>query len=270
MWTGSGKSFWSDASRNIMKKEEQLILAQAEDKIEQSRTRGYITWTPFLDSHQQSVLRKALAREDTGVSLEFYGGYDDAERVILACAPPYLQLEEAEPLTVLRVSRVKSGGKPLTHRDYLGSLIGLGIRREMTGDILVREDGADIIVLRDIAEFILNNYNKAGKTELSVEQKSIGELIVPPVRSVTVHTTVASLRLDNILSSGFGISRTKAGAAVRAGLVSVNHTEAEKPDMNVGEGDLVTMRKSGRIRVTQVGGRSRKDRVYVTLEKYGR
>ena len=268
MWTGSGKSFWSDASRNIMKKEEQLILAQAEDKIEQSRTRGYITWTPFLDSHQQSVLRKAIAREDTGVSLEFYGGYDDAERVILACVPPYLQLEEAEPLTVLRVSRVKSGGKPLTHRDYLGSLTGLGIRREMTGDILVREDGADIIVLRDIAEFILNNYNKAGKTELSVEQKSIGELIVPPVRSVTVHTTVASLRLDSILTTVWNMSRGKAQALIQGEKVTVNGRLITSSSFEPGENDRISVRGFGKFVFLGVEGSTRKGRLKVNISLF--
>ena len=70
------------------------------------------------------------------------------------------------------------GGRQLTHRDYLGSLLGLGIKREKTGDIIVRDDGADIVICEELAEFVSLNYDKAGRTSLSVEILPIGDLKV--------------------------------------------------------------------------------------------
>lgn len=260
--------------------EDKLILAQAEDRIRQCEERSYMTSTSFLDPHQQSVLRQAIARQSThggyGCSLEFYGGYPDAERVVLVCLPDYLTLENAEPLTVIRVRPIGGGsigaarspgssskGKQLTHRDYLGSLMGMGIKREMIGDILVRDDGADIIVLDEMSDYLMREYRKAGRTNLSAEQVSIADLIIPEPKVKAVRDTVASLRLDNMVSAAFGIPRTKAVLAIQSGLVFVNHVEASKPDASVEEGDLITLRRSGRARVTSVGGRSRKDRIYV-------
>ncbi len=110
-----------------------------------------------------------------GVKLKLYGGYDDAERCIAVCLPDYMHAEPEseeqhleELLSVIRVSTPK-GGRKLTHRDYLGSVLSLGITRDVIGDILVREDGADIVVIAEIADFIDINYDKAGRTNLSVK-----------------------------------------------------------------------------------------------------
>lgn len=197
----------------------------------------------------------------------FYGGYEDAERVILINLPDYARLADNNPLTVIRACKAE-GGRELTHRDYLGSLVGLGIKRELLGDILVREDGADIIVLSDIAEFILSNYCKAGRTALSLSQHHISELIVPKVKRTRITDTVASLRLDSVTASAFGLARGKAAEAIGRGIVFVNHLEVTKPDFQVKEGDKITLRGKGKACLTEIGGRSRKDRVYITIERY--
>ncbi len=197
----------------------------------------------------------------------FYGGYEDAERVILINLPDYARLADNNPLTVIRACKAE-GGRELTHRDYLGSLVGLGIKRELLGDILVREDGADIIVLSDIAEFILSNYCKAGRTALSLSQHHISELIVPKVKRTRITDTVASLRLDSVTASAFGLARGKAAEAIGGGIVFVNHLEVTKPDFQVKEGDKITLRGKGKACLTEIGGRSRKDRVYITIERY--
>ena len=141
--------------------EDRLIIALAEDKIGQCEERNYIVNTGFLDTHQQSVLRQAFARRSFGCSVVFTGGYEDAERRILLCLPDYIcepgtkvseeDVSDTGVLTVIRAIVQNPGGRPLTHRDYLGSLMGVGIKREMIGDILVRENGADIIALSEIA-----------------------------------------------------------------------------------------------------------------------
>lgn len=266
-------------------KEDSFLLGQIEDRIAQCENKYITTYTGFLDSHQQSLARlycrknhvpvfdraaeQAAAAEGRLPSCRtrFYGGYDDAERVILINLPDYAFLEDDDPLTVIRAS-VSAGGKSLAHRDYLGSLTGLGIKRDLLGDILVRPDGADIIVLADIAEFLLMTWCKAGRAGLSLEQVPVRELIVPEIQRKTITDTVASLRLDNMVAAAFGLSRVKAAEAVKSGIVFLNHVETVKADAPVGEGDQITLRGKGKARVAGIGGRSRKDRIYVEIERY--
>jgi RNA-binding protein YlmH len=249
-------------------KEDNILLGQAEDKIRQCFERSMPTNTVFLDPHQQSLVRGEFMKQSWGCALEFYGGYEDAEREVLLCLPDYATVATADPLAVISAAVVNPGGRRLKHGDYLGSLTGLGIKREMTGDILVRDDGADIIVLEEIADFIVASYGKAGRVDLHVEKKQISELIVPERQLTRVTDTVASLRLDNIVSSAFGISRTKATQAISQGLVFLNHMEATKSDAKVSEGDRIVLRHKGRADLEEVGGNSRKGRIYVVFQRY--
>lgn len=248
-------------------KEDNFLLGQIEDKINQCENQYIPVHTVFLDAHQQSLARTLISRRAFHGELVFYGGYEDADRTVLLCLPDYASLEDNNPLTVIRASKA-DGGKELTHRDYLGSLVGLGIKREMTGDILVRADGADIIVLEEIAEFILTNYVKAGQANLSLTQHPISELIIREQNKKILKDTVASLRVDNIIASAFNLSRSKAAEAITRGLVFVNHIEITKTDFKVSEGDSITLRGKGKARLIEISGKSRKDRQYVILEKY--
>lgn len=261
-------------------KEDNFLLGQIEDKITQCENKYIVTHTGFLDSHQQSLARTYCRKnylpvfdaEPEADSLPpvrtiFYGGYEEAERVILINLPDYAALSDYDPLTVIRASKAE-GSRELSHRDYLGSLVGLGIKRELLGDILVRPDGADIIALTDIADFILLNYYKAGRTNLSLSQLPIDELIVPEQKRTVMTDTVASLRLDSVVASAFGLSRGKAAEAIGRGIVFVNHVEVTKSDFAVSEGDKIVLRGKGKACLTEIGGRSRKDRQYITIEKY--
>ena len=250
-------------------KDDKMLLAGVDDKFGQCSRQYRITHTNFLDLRQRSLIEKhskqmSLASSD--VRLEFYGGYEDAERTVAVFLPDYADICDC-PLSVIRI-KTPPGGRKLTHRDYLGSLTGLGIKRDMTGDILTYENGADIIVLDEISDFILLNYNKAGRTTLQPEAVELSELRIPESRTVTVKDTVASLRLDNVISSAFQISRAKAADAVRAGLVFVNSMQSEKPDMQVEEGVKLVLRGKGKAYLRQVGGRTRKDRIAVTIERF--
>lgn len=265
-------------------KEDNFFLGQLADKIDQCENKYITTYTNFMDGHQQSIARIYCRKnfipatdddpykpEDMGsippTRTIFYGGYDDAERVILINLPDYAFLEAEEPLTVIRATKAE-GSRDLTHRDYLGSLIGLGIKREMVGDILVREDGADIIVMSDFADFVMMNYCKAGRTNLSLTQHSIKELIVPERKTQTITDTVASLRLDSVVASAFNLSRGKASEVITRGIVFVNHMETTKPDQQVAEGDRITLRGKGKAILSEIGGKSRKDRQYIKIERY--
>lgn len=251
-------------------KEDKILLALAEDRFHQCSSQYAAANTDFLDLRQRGLVEalcRRLCQGDSDVRRRFFGGYEDAERTICLFLPDYAQIEDSSPLAVVRAETAPDA-KKLTHRDYLGSLMGLGIRREKIGDILTHETGADIIVMEEIADFLLYNYGQAGRTPLKVTRVPLAELRVPEQKSLLQKDTVASLRLDNVLSSAFCLSRAKAAEAIRAGLVFVNSAPAEKPDLQVKEGDKLVLRGKGKAFLREVGGKTRKERIFIRTERY--
>lgn len=246
-----------------------MLVAGAEDKFRQCCQQYCMTYTNFLDLRQRSLIEislRELGVSGSEVRCVFYGGYEDAERTMAVFLPDYADERDC-PLSVIRI-KVPAGSRKLTHRDYLGSILGLGIRREMTGDILVTDSGAEIIVMDDVKEFILLNYCKAGRTTLKLEAVQVEELNIPEQKTVMINDTVASLRLDNVISSAFQMSRAKASEAIRGGFVFVNSMQSEKPDMQVDEGSKLVLRGKGKAYLKTVGGRTRKDRIFIEIERY--
>jgi RNA-binding protein YlmH len=257
------------AGRTALPREEEQIRARAEDLMRRCREQYRLTASGFLDLHQQSAVR-AWLREDSGPEGRLAGGYEEAERRLLLCVPDYLAAPEAHPEEeAIAVLRVHWRQRPApTHRDLLGALLGLGIRRETVGDILVREDGADILVLREMAEFLAVHFCRAGRAELTVGIVPLSELRVPPARTREIRDTVASPRLDTVTAAAFGLSRARAAAAVRRGIVFVNGEQVMKADRQLEEGDRLVLRGSGKAVLTRIGGRSRKGRLYICLQRY--
>ncbi len=249
-------------------KEEKIILAKALDELERCRSENRICYTDFLDMRMQGLLTSEI--KYSGVNYFFDGGYDTAERRIAVFLPDWATEDnylEDRPIKILRVLH-KLGGRELSHRDYLGSILGLGLSRSKIGDILVYKNGADIIIDSELEEFLLANYFKAGRTELSLSAVPIEELNLSEVRTEIIKDTLASLRLDAFLASAFRSSRARAQEAIRQGLVFVNHAECLKPDKELEEGDIVVLRGKGKCVLEEIGGTSKKDRTFISIKKY--
>lgn len=250
---------------------DELIRAKAEDRIAQCRDGWYVTSTGLLDSHEQAIVQGVTRRGSAGVRTLMYGGYEGAERRMLVCIPADIPMTDEEAVSgLLEVLRVEkpSISRELSHRDYLGSILGLGIDRSVTGDILVRDDGADIIIMPEIADFLQREYSQVGRTVVKVSTVPIEELIIPDVRTEVIKDTVPSLRLDCVISSAFRISRAKAAEAIRAGIVSVDHIECLKTDFRLEEGAIMVLKGKGKAVLREVGGESKKNRVWIKIEKY--
>ncbi len=248
-------------------KEDNILLGNISDKIRQCENQHRVTRSAFLDIRQQSLV-EGLCKKEHPVNYRFYGGYEDAERKVILFFPNHMDMEdmakmEGNPLAVINMN--KKSSKELSHRDYLGSLLGLGIKRETLGDILVREDGTQVIVLAEIEEFILNHYEKAGRTELHLFSETVENIIVPPVKIVEKRDTVASLRLDNMIASAFSLSRAKASEGIAGGLVYINGLLCLKSDKLVQEGDKLVFRGKGKCLLKEVLGTSKKDRMIVLI-----
>lgn len=260
-------------------KEDDLLLAGIADKIDQCERYGMLTHSAFLDL-RQGALARAFCAKRRGLQVCFYGGYEQAERVIAVFFPDYLALPTEEgrllwlaeneadnPLTVLRVR--KDPFHTLTHRDYLGALMGLGVKRETAGDLLVGEDGCDILLLKSVAPYLKEHLTQAGRARLDGAFVPIGELRKAEEKRELVPCVVASLRLDNVVSAAFSVSRAAAAEAIQKGLVFVNALACEKTAAPVKEGDRIVFRTKGKVRLAQVGGVSKKGRLHITIERYG-
>lgn len=246
-----------------------LITARINDLVGRVRDGYYAAATGFLDTHEQALARRlAASAASAGVRMFFYGGYDDAERRILVCAPEDWYTEDfSDYLRILRVS-TKKGSTSLTHRDYLGSILGLGIERTLIGDILCRKDGADILISADISDFLMTEYTQAGRVELAREITTVDEIILPEQRREIIRDTVSSVRLDSVVASAFRVSRANAQAACRSGLVSIDHAEVAKPDARVEEGSVLVMKGKGKAILREVGGESKKGRLWIVIERF--
>lgn len=250
--------------------DDRLVMARVLDKQEQARGRNVPAYTDFLSPQQQAqaaaLLRAAGVGEDQYVVL---GGYGGAERGILLFLPDWLDRLDAEsqsPLRLLRAAfRAEYG---LTHRDLLGSLMGLGIVREKVGDILTDAESCDLVVLDSVAEFLLQNWDTAGRAHLAVREILPEELRVPEMKCEEVRDTVSSLRLDAVAATGFKLARGKAAGLIEGGKVQVNWRECAKPDKLLSEGDVVSARGFGKFEVFSVGGVTRKGRTSIVLKRY--
>lgn len=250
--------------------EERMMLARVLEKADTCREKCYVTSTRFLDMREAALAEEILHQRGEH-RWRFLGGHEDAERRVIVFLPDYLEDLEADsedmPITAIRCTKNKAD--TLTHRDYLGSLMGLQIKRECIGDILIGGHGADIVVLKEIAPFLLLNYTKAGRKHLSTEEIPLSRLIVPVPKVTQIRDTVASLRLDAVCASLFRIPRTRAVEAIKGGRVFLNQRPCMQPDRDVTEGDKITLRGMGRGELEEVLGESRKKRIVISLKKFG-
>ena len=248
--------------------EERLILAKILDRAEQTRNRSIPAATDFL-SPAQLARAGDLLRLAGFMDYAALGGYETAERRLLLFLPDWLEAEEAESQSPIRCLRAAFRAEyRLTHRDFLGSLMGMGIVREKVGDILVGPDSADLIVLDTVADFLLRSWDSAGRAKLTVSAIEAENLHIPAVSCQEVRATVSSLRLDAVASSGFRMARGKAAALIESGKVQVNWRECVKPDKLLSAGDTVSARGFGKFELSEVGGVTKKGRTSIVLRVY--
>lgn len=248
--------------------EERLLVAGLLDKEQACRTRGYLTYTKFLSMGERARCMEAVRLAGATGHALFWGGYVDAERGLYLFYPDYLDEESAKqaaPIVLLRAHKRKED--TLAHQDYLGALMGLQIDRSVVGDILVHDEGADILVLEEMADFILLHFAQAGRKHISLTREPMETLRAVPSVQKTGSGSVASPRLDSVAALLFGLPRKEAQARIEKGLVFVNNLPCLKPERLVAEGDRITVRGAGRAQVTAFGGTSRKGRIFLEFIK---
>ncbi|MCI8303297.1 MAG: RNA-binding protein [Lawsonibacter sp.] len=251
--------------------EERILLARVLDKLELAQGRDVPAHTPFLSPGEQAAVTGLLNAWGRPRHL-FQGGYPGSERQICLFLTSWQEedsvLSDPEgPLAALEARFPEAA--PLTHRDILGSLMGLGITREVVGDILLPRPGlCQVVVLREALPILLSQWEGAGRYRADLAEISLEQLTPKPAQVKTIRDTVATPRLDAVTAAGFSLSRSKAAALIAGGRVSLNHRECLKPDRQVGQGDVLTCRGLGKCVVKEVPGQSKKGRTMLIIERY--
>ena len=247
--------------------EDRILLAKVWDKIHTGLNRDIPASTCFLSPRELEMTRYLFGDLP---GLTAFGGYEDAERKMLIYLPDYMDeayLHQAgAPLVCLRASWYEADS--LSHRDLLGALMGAGIGRETTGDICMDKTSCDFFVTDEIAPYILQTLTSAGRTKLRLQAIDLSQVHIPEPETIEIRDTVASVRLDSIISSGFRISRSQASQYITAGKAAIDGLPCEKPDRTVAENAKITVRGLGKLHLRTVGGQTRKDRIRITIDRY--
>lgn len=244
-----------------------MLLAKLWDKIDGGMRRNILASTCFLSPRELELARYLFGTVD---GLHEFGGYPDAERKMLVFLPEYLDefalLEPDSPVTCLH-ARFFQGDSP-NHRDFLGALIGAGVSRENIGDICVGDEGCDFFVTSQIAPFLLEEFRQVGRTHIQLETVKLCQVQVAEAKVKEIKDTLASLRLDSVISSGFRIGRSLASQYVTSGKAAINGLPVEKPDRLVPEGAKVSVRGLGKIKLAKVNGTTKSGRLSVVIHQY--
>ena len=256
---------------------DKFLLGYINDKLEKSKEQYIATNSQFMDLRQGSLIKNFLNNNSNKYVL--YGGYREAERKIVIFFPEYVEYDnrmdcedffrengEYNPIRILRV--IKKGKKQLNHRDYLGSLLSIGIKREVIGDILVRDDGADIFVLEEIAEYINYNYIQAGNVSLSSEILKTEEVLIAVTNKEEKLGFVSSLRLDNLVSTVFKVSRSVASDSIKKGLIFIDGVQILKVDKIIAPETKIVFRGKGKVVLVEIVGMTKKERVQIKWNVY--
>ena len=249
---------------------DKIVLARLLDRMQMGKQRNIPTSTAFLSDREQVLAQQLLAAAGFQEAI-FFGGCAGAERACCCYVPDYWEPEdylpsEDGPICLIRASFRADDG--LTHRDLLGSLMGAGIKRETVGDLYLSETSCDLLVLREIAPYLMQNLESAGRARLTLTQLPLDQIQRPAIRTELIRDTVPSLRLDTVVASGFRLSRSRAAALIESGKTSLNHLPCVKPDHTVAAGDTVTVLGFGKFDLATVGGETKKGRIWIELRRY--
>lgn len=241
------------------------LLARVSDAVRLCDERAYPCFVGFLDERQRATAENAL-RKSRDVQTLFWGGHEEAERTVLGVFPSFIEPDPAMfPLQGLGFFWRE--GIALNHRDFLGTMLACGVKREKLGDILCADGLAVAFVHEDIAAFLREQIVKVGGEGVTLELPYTG--VLPAAHTFReIRDTVASPRLDAVLKAVLGISREEAARRIAAGLVSLNHVPCTAQAASVKDGDVISVRGSGRYVVDALGPPTKKGRLILKARKY--
>ena len=245
-----------------LNEEDRLTVRHLLDIAVRSEHSFRTLYSTFLDDRQLAMCEAALKSNWVGKFVTM-GGYPDAERRMIAFGVD--DADEAYPPFEALVFNYPSDAE-LSHRDFLGSLMALGIKRELLGDILVG-NGRTVVFVCDAAVPLVKEMTKVGKCGVKITD-DFTEKDIPKQEYDEMRSTVASLRLDAVVSTALRLSREKSAELIKSKGVMHNRVMTFSPSEKVSEGDRFSVRGFGKFELSEVGGQSKKDRQFITVRKY--
>lgn len=255
------------------KQEDKILIAQILDKIEFSKHREKLEYTDFLDMYQISLV-KSFMKKIEFENYILYGGFEDAERKILIIYPEKYNMNMIEKnyskiIKAIRILLSDEDKSKYSHRNYLSGIIKVGMKREKVGDILVSDDGADILVKAETVETLKQELGTLTRFENArMEIIDLSDLRKQEIKLEEISIIVPSLRLDNFVSDLARTSRSKAVEIINSERVFINGQNETKASKHVKLGDVITIRGKGRFVVKEFSGNTRSGRTVVKIEKY--
>lgn len=248
---------------------DRIFFAKLADMVNRCERNGYSVFSSFLDERQCAEAEMWCRRNTGGLHYTFYGGFSEANRKMLAVYPDYCKeyIIDEFPIKCLTFTYRKED--KLNHRDFLGSFMGLMLKRDTIGDIVVAEGVTQTAVTEVAAKDILSSVSKIGRTGVKISDNRDFELSLSDIQQFKeISGTVASLRLDCVTALAANVSREKAAVFIRADRVDVNHFTVSSVSYELREGDILSIRGCGRFVLSGINGLTRKNRVHIILKKY--
>ena len=240
--------------------DEERLLVKRVSGLAHAGAAGAIKKIGFLSDRELELA--VAAANPSGAAMRAFGGYENAERCVLAFSGSMEMLsDEVFEISCVRLE-VHGGAARLTHRDYLGALLSLGLTRETLGDILPDSKGALLYARQAAAQCVVNELTSVGRQSVSCHfsEEAPQQIHERDERRVTV----ASLRLDAVLSAMLKLSRADACTLIRSGAVSINHVQAVRAHETMYENDVVRVKGYGKYEVCAIGAQSKKGRTFIT------
>lgn len=258
-------------------KENDILLSHIHDLKDKSATESIVVCTNFLSVDEISLLLKNNRSNSEYTDTFFFGGYSDAERKLAVFIPKFYEINEDDiknfldentlnPVCALKITKDRFSS--LSHRDYLGAIMGLGIKRDTIGDILINDDGCILFCLKSISGYLIENLKQAGRGQLSVTEYIKTDIDLFESNTDIIFLSVASLRLDCVVAAAFKLSRTVAVEMIKQGVVYVNSLQILKTDYSLNPGDKLVLRGKGKIIIEEITGKSKKGRIHINIKRY--
>ena len=249
---------------------DRLLASRVSDAFEAAGRQYVPRFVGFLDGHQRRIAQQICDQQACGrrageCSALFWGGFEGAERTVLGVFPPFGEPETAA--FPIRCVRIGWKFRELTHRDFLGSLLSLGIRRDKIGDIVVGDGECAVMLDEAVACFVMQNLEKVGGAGVRCEEAD-GASVHVQAQFDELSDTVASPRLDCVVASLGNMSRTESGRLITNGLISVDFETVMNSSAPVCEGSTVSIRGHGRFIIDAIGPATRKGRLKFSARRY--
>lgn len=260
-----------------------LLSARLSDLFSESE-RGYVTFSSFLDPGEVFFARDLVKRIGAQSRAFFFGGYENSERCCVFFLPEYFeaiipdisytatvkeQIADDIKCAIRMIKISGSGYKSLSHRDYLGAILNLGIERSSIGDICVLNDSSCIIFASPaVADLILSGCERIGADKIKTEEMPLSYNFSFERKTKEIKDTVASDRIDCIVSSLASESREKAKSLILSGLVECNYSPCEKTDLRIKNNDTISIRGIGKFIISDITEETKKGRLRLSAKKY--